>query len=292
MKTLFIPDVIKDALALGAKVAVSVSAGKDSQALAIALAAQGIGSYIIHMDLGRAEWPQTVAMVDRIAESSNLPVIVVSRPQGDLVQEMTERGEKLQGTGKPFWPSAANRYCTADQKRSQADKVYRRDMLIISAEGIRGQESAKRAKDAVVSVRKQITAKALQDLPPSDALAAWRTQGGRLSLTWNAIHDWTLADVWEACGTSVDDLSRRQALYQAGFETEALNGWPCHPAYVFGNARLSCVFCVLATENDLRVGARHNPALAAHYIALENRFDSTFKHKRSLADILTNEVTS
>ena len=288
MKTLFIPDVIKDALALGAKVAVSVSAGKDSQALAIALAAKGIGSYVVHMDLGRAEWPQTAAMVNRIAQSINLPVIVVNRPQGDLVQEMTERGEKLQGTGKPFWPSAANRYCTADQKRSQADKVYRRDMLIISAEGIRGQESAKRAKDAVVSVRKQITAKALQDLSPADALAAWQTHGGRLALTWNAIHDWTLADVWEACGTSVDDLSRRQALYQAGFETEALNGWPCHPAYVFGNARLSCVFCVLATENDLRVGARHNPALAAHYVSLESRFGSTFKHKRSLADILTN----
>lgn len=290
MKNLMIPDVINDALGLGATVAVSVSAGKDSQALALALAANRIGSYILHMDLGRAEWPQTAAMVDKIAQAVDLPVIVVNRPQGDLVTEIEHRAIKLQGTGRPFWPSSANRYCTADQKRSQADKVYRRHQLIISAEGIRAQESPKRAKDPVVAVRKQITAKALQDLAPADALAAWQGQGGRLALTWNAIHDWDITDVWEACGTSVDDLERRRALYRAGHENEALFGWPCHPAYVFGNARLSCVFCVLATENDLRVGARHNPNLVAHYIGLETTYGATFKHKRSLADIVRDHV--
>lgn len=57
-------------------------------------------------------------------------------------------------------------------------------------------------------------------------------------------------------------------------------------AYVYGNERLSCALCILANDNDLRNGARHQPELAAHYIRLEEVGGATFKNGRSLAEIV------
>jgi len=290
---------------------------------------RGVDNHIfsLHMDLGRAEWNETPLHVEKIASNNNLPLVVVSRPQGDLVQEIEDRMERLRGTGKPFWPSSAARYCTADQKRSQADKYYRKFDLIISAEGNRAEESPKRRKDDPVSVRKQITAKPLQNLPVDEALETWiavnrlldagddtavasqypqftrysADNRPRLAITWYPIHDWKLEDVWYACGTSASDLAMRQVMYQTALELEdsggpefdverikrkALDGWPAHPAYVYGNERLSCALCILANDNDLRNGARHQPDLAAHYIHLEEVGGATFKNGRSLTDIL------
>lgn len=330
---LTIPPVIIRAIGAGAAIAASVSGGKDSEATANMVAhlrdTQGLQNRIfaIHMDLGRAEWNETPLHVEKIASSNNLPLVVVSRPQGDLVQEIEERMLKLKGTGKPFWPSSAARYCTADQKRSQADKHYRQFDLIVSAEGNRAEESPKRRKDDPVSVRKQITAKPLRDLPVDEALDTWiavnrlldvgddtavaeqypqftrysADNRPRLAITWYPIHDWRLEDVWYACGTSASDLAMRQAMYQSALGLEdsgspdsevdrikrkALKGWPCHPAYVYGNERLSCALCILANDNDLRNGARHQPELAAHYIHLEEVGGATFKNGRSLQDIL------
>lgn len=348
-----IPEVIDRALGAGATLAVSISGGKDSQAMANDLscalrkrAYPGV-IFALHMDLGRAEWPQTPAHVERIATENGLELVVVRRPQGDLVQEIADRMEKLRGTGKPFWPSAASRYCTADQKRNQADrvlrnleqtpfwpsaanryctshhktnqadKVYRRHDLVISAEGIRAEESPRRRRFPAVSVRSAITSKPLKELPPAEALAKWLevrrlldegdaaavsamgldyyTREGtswRLALTWYPLHEWGLDDVWRACGTSAADLARRQALYREGKASgdekmmgRALVGWPAHVAYVFGNTRLSCVFCVLATENDLRNGAEHNPGLFRHYVSLERAGGSTFKNGFALEEL-------
>lgn len=343
-----IPHVIQRALSVGATLAVSISGGKDSQAIANKLAAywqkNGLTNpiFALHMDLGRAEWKETPAHVDLIADQNELWLAVVRRPQGDLVQEIEDRMHKLAGTGAPFWPSSASRYCTADQKRAQADKVYRdvnetfpaswpysthTHNLIISAEGNRAEESPKRRKDPVASVRKQITAKPLRDLPVDEALATWLAvtalldagdetavreqfpeftyyigkQRPRLALTWYPIHDWLLEDVWRACGTSGFDVGQRREVYRFALELEesgadsnivdalnwlAVKQFPAHVAYVYGNERLSCALCVLASDNDIRNGARHQPDLAAHFIHLEEVGESTFKNGRSLAEII------
>ena len=44
-----------------------------------------------------------------------------------------------------------------------------------------------------------------------------------------------------------------------------------HNAYDKGMERLSCCFCVLASRKDLTIAARHNPDLAAEYVAVEDR---------------------
>ncbi len=283
--------VIDAALRAGAALAISISGGKDGQGMLAALVpwhrAQGYPGplYAIHADLGRTEWPETAAHVERLANEAGVPLVVVRREQGDLLARWQERMATLAGTGKPFWSSAANRYCTSDLKRGPINKHLRRHQLVISAEGIRAAESPARAKKPVVSIRESITSEKLLGLSPEDALA-YRSFGQRLALTWNPILHWTVDAVWSACGTSREELARRRELYQAGDVSAALDGWPAHPAYVYGNERLSCALCVLASDGYIRNGAQHNPVLYQELRRMEGESGYTVKHKRSLADIV------
>jgi 3'-phosphoadenosine 5'-phosphosulfate sulfotransferase (PAPS reductase)/FAD synthetase len=292
-----VPAVIDAALRDGADMAWSLSGGKDSQALVIVGAAwfraQGYPGrqYVIHADLGRAEWPQTPAFVQQIAEQAGVPLIITRRTGGDLIQRIEQEIERLAGTNRQVWPSSGARYCTSDLKRGPLNRAQRTlSEVVICAQGNRFQESPGRAKQPVVEVDKGITAtsiepaKNLKGMPPDEALAA-RQPGQRLALNWHAIASYTIDQVWEACGTSTADLQLRRALYQAGQHEEALEGWPCHPAYVFGNERLSCAFCVLGSKGDLLNGAQHNPELYAHLIKLEIVGGATFKNKWSLTEL-------
>lgn len=307
MRPLIIPEVIARALEGGAALALSLSGGKDSQALLNVLveasrAHQWPGRiFAIHADLGRAEWKETLPFCEKLCEGLDIPFQVVRRPQGDLVQEIEDRMVKLGGE-KPHWPSSQNRYCTSDQKRgqidkalraphwpsstnryctshhksNQADKAYREHLVVISAEGIRAQEGHERKKKVPVHLRKSITAKPLLGKSVDDALTV-RGEKQRVAINWYPLFDWDIEDVWNACGTSGADLARRRELCKAGREAEALDGWPCHPAYVWGNERLSCALCVLASRNDIKNGARRNPELYQIYVGMERATGYTFR---------------
>jgi len=286
-----IPHAVEHALEQGAALALSVSGGKDSQALVYTLAPwyqkhNYPGScFAIFSALGRSEWAETPAHVERICQDVGIPLVVVRRAQGDLVARWQERMQQLAGTGTPFWSSAAARYCSSDLKRSPINHYLRRYSLVISAEGIRAEESAARAKRAALSIRAEITAAALQRLSPTDALA-YRSWNQRLAFTWNPLLDWTEDQIWAACGTSCADLRKRRQLYMDGYADQALHGWPGHPAYVYGSSRLSCALCVLAKRSDLLVGARHNPALFNTLLAMETESGCTFKHGWALRELL------
>ncbi len=321
MNAITVPPAIVEAMQHGACLAISISGGKDSQALLNSLASLALERgwmdqvFAIHSHLGRAEWPQTLGHCECMCGQAGVPLVIVNRPQGDLVAEIRARMVKLQGTGKPFWPDASNRYCTSDQKRGQIDKVlrapfwpdaknryctshqktnqidkaFRRFEVVISAEGVRADESAARAKKQALSIRPAITATSLRTLSPDLALAA-RKAGQRVAMTWYPLHDWNVDQVWAACGTSGPDLERRRALYKAGQIAEAMDSFPAHPAYVFGNNRLSCVFCILGSLNDLRNGAKHNPELLREYVEMERVGQSTFKNGWSLASLLEDKA--
>lgn len=312
----YLPPEIDGALKNGAALAISISGGKDSQAMLIALTRLYQPSgwtgplFAIHAHLGRAEWPQSLGMCQKMADDAGIPLTVVARPQGDLVQEIEDRKEKLAGTGKPFWPDAKNRYCTSDQKRTQIDKVLRAPFwpdaknryctshhktnqidkrlrgypVVISAEGIRAEESPARAKKSPFGVRKAITAKALEEMTPADALAQ-QSPGQRVGLTWYPIFYWEKPHVYERCGHTLDELGERRALYRAGDHEQALNGWQMHPAYVFGNERLSCALCILGSRNDIENGARHNPELLSIYADWERETGFTFRQDLALMDV-------
>lgn len=294
-----VPAIIQDALQDGATLAISISGGKDSQAMLYAVMdaraqANWPGHiYAVHAHLGRMEWPQTMGHCQVICNEVGLELIVVERPQGDLLQEMQDRMEKLRGTGKPHFPSATNRYCTADQKRSQIDKVLRaapfpdsknryctshhktnqidKDLrhhqLVISVEGIRADESHARAKKPAWEHRKQICTRT------------------RTAFTWRPLLQWSEEDVWAQLGTSRKDLERRQELYRQGQGKEAFEGWRGHPAYVMGNQRLSCAICVLASRNDITNGAKHNPDLYKALVAMEEESGFSFRQDLRLGEL-------
>jgi len=232
---------------------VNSSAGKDSQAMLTMLAEmaedQGVSDrlIVVHCDLGRVEWEGTRELAEEQASLYDLRFEVVRRDKGDLLEQIEARG---------MFPSSAARYCTSDQKTSQVAKLMTRlvreanldrPVRILNCLGIRAQESPARAKKAAFEVDKTAS------------------NGKRHVDRWLPIFDWTTDQVWATIRES---------------------GLPYHPAYDAGMPRLSCVFCVLSGEKELKIAARLNPALADEYIAVEERIGHSFKNGRTIASIV------
>src|SRR5688500_13074397 len=87
------PTEIHTALEKGADVLISVSGGADSDAMTYLLCAarhqqahRWSGRFqLVHADLGRMDWPQTGPHIRKLAHKVNLPIDVVNREHGDLL---------------------------------------------------------------------------------------------------------------------------------------------------------------------------------------------------------------
>lgn len=230
---------------------VNSSAGKDSQAMldhVMALArAAGVAErvMVVHCDLGRVEWEGTRELAEEQAKHYGVRIEVVSRPQGDLLTQVEQRG---------MWPDSARRYCTSDHKRGQVYRVLTKLAAasgkpltrILNCLGIRAQESSARAKKTPFE---------------RDAKAS---NGKRHVDTWYPIFDWTVEQVWTCIRAS---------------------GVRHHRAYDLGMPRLSCAFCVLASKGALMLAAKHNPELLDAYVAVEQRIGHSFKKSLPIAKI-------
>lgn len=292
-----VPEIINNLMMLGATLAINISGGKDSQAMTKVLMNEyqlrGWTGQIIapHANLGRADWKETLSFSHQIANQNGLKLSVVS--SGDLVDRIKARMVKLEGTGKPHWPSSQQRYCTSDAKRSPIEKLLREHNLIISAEGIRAEESRDRAKKEPVSIREKLTSTIYKNISTNDVLSKRSelinedpiNENKRLAINWLPIHDWKIEQVWNTCGTSSEDLSERRLMYNDGMHEEALNGWPCHPCYVYGMDRMSCCFCIFGSKAQLTIAKKHNPELHSEYVDIELVSGYTFKNDLALVDI-------
>lgn len=241
----YMPDPF-EMLRQGASLVISVSGGKDSQAMTeylIKLRDVGIVKgqiFLVHSDLGRAEHPETEQWVKDYARKVNLPLEIVEHTNYDLLEGIRQR--MLKRADAPPWPSAKNRYCTSDWKRNVISRWVRNkfpDGKVIVAMGLRADESPARAKKPTLSVREDCTA----------------ITKGRYVYDWLPIHDWTEQDVWAEIGSKEN----------------------AHPAYLRGNHRLSCLLCVLADKNDLTLGALHDPALYVEYCRIEMQSGFSFR---------------
>lgn len=285
-----IPAEVERILVNGGTLAGSVSGGKDSDCLAIELAALRTergwtGRFVlIHADVGRMEWHESLPHCQALAQRLNAEFVVVKHSQRDLLTAIEERMVKRPDA--PPFPSSAARYCTSDYKRNPID-VWLRNHVgkegAVCAMGLRAEESPARAKKPVLALRKNATAETL----------------GRVVYDWNAIHHYSLADVWQTLGYTLEALALIQSQVAAHrlfkcTRAELMHYIQCvlnftaHPAYALGNARVSCAICVLATMADHRNGAEMQPDVyeALRRIEIESGF--AFQSGKSLADLFSN----
>lgn len=236
-------------------IVLNTSAGKDSQAMTdyvVRLAeAAGVKDRVIavHCDLGRVEWQGTRELAEEHCRHYGIPLHVVRREKGDLLQQVRERG---------MWPDSANRYCTSDQKRDQVAKLHTsvtrtlsnqlgRRVRILNCMGLRAEESPARAKKEAFSVNKR------------------QTNGKRLVHDWLPVHGWTVKQVWDTIKAS---------------------GVRHHYAYDRGMPRLSCMFCIFAPKDALTIAGHENKPLLEEYVQIEAEINHTFRKDFRIAEVL------
>jgi len=277
---------IDQALKAGFDLVVSISGGKDSDAMTRVLhhmrfhqARAWTGRMILlHSDLGRAEHNITPRYIERFAQCMDLPLHVIQG--GDLVDVMKARKSKLNAQGKdiPFWPSAKARYCTSDLKRSPISKFLRhwtgKQGRVVCAIGLRAEESSARAKKPIMKQRTGVHTKT------------------RMAYDWLPIHHFTLTDVWNAIGYELDEIRAIQ-VQNRGLSPETLfHTQPdFHPAYSQSNERLSCALCIFGSLGDLKNGAAQNPAVYREYVQMEIDTGFSFQPKRWLGDVAPDLLT-
>lgn len=218
----------------GALFVANHSGGKDSQAQLIKLLeiVPRDQLMVVHASLGAMEWPGALELARDQAEAARLPFIV-AKANKTLLEMVERRFENRPEV--PSWPSASTRQCTSDLKRGPIQREVRRYAkangfkTVVNCLGLRAEESPGRRKRGP-----------FKKMGISNSVLTW--------YEWLPIHQYATEGV---------------------FDTIRGAGQEPHYAYALGNERLSCVFCIMASRNDLRNGARHNPALLEEYDGLE-----------------------
>lgn len=276
-------EIIKTAIAKGAKIYSNISGGKDGQAMTKVLINNSLPiEGLVHADLGRAEWKESLDHCKKLAAWHNIPLHIVTRTDGlGMVEIWKRRMKQLEGTGKPFWSSSANRYCTSDLKRDPINRFYTStgNDFIISCEGIRGDESTARSKKNPLTIRERGSSSFYKGMTVEEAIANY-TPGKRLLLTWFPIFNFSTEEVWSTYDLKEIDLIQAQESYL--HDGNVPDWWLFHPAYVYGNERVSCAMCILASEADIKNGAKHNPELYQELVQMEIESGFTFKKSFSL----------
>src|SRR5258707_10581601 len=100
LKKICLPSEIEADLEQGAALSISISGGRDSDAMALLLTAlhrerRYTGSLeLCHCDMGRSEWSFTREYVRQRAESLNISLAIVLNPQRDLLDLFRQRSTK------------------------------------------------------------------------------------------------------------------------------------------------------------------------------------------------------
>lgn len=231
---------IHDLIARGALFVINHSGGKDSQAMTLLVRRLMPRDQIvvIHASLGKVEWPGTIEHIR--ATTGGLPLIVTEAvDRHGRTKRLLDMAE-----ARGMWPSPQQRQCTSDLKRGPIEKAIRHHLkrnprfngLVVNCMGLRAQESAGREKK------------------PAFAFNPRNSKAGREWYDWLPIHDMTVERVFR----SIRDAGQRP-----------------HWAYAAGMSRLSCCFCIFATEADLKTAAGLMPDLHAEYVGVERRTGHT-----------------
>lgn len=258
-----IPAEIIDLIGRGALFVVNHSGGKDSQAMYLLLRQHVPAAQlvIVHADLGAVEW---AGAYDHIRATTAGEPVFVCRSRRNLLQMIEERG---------MFPSPAMRQCTSDLKRGPIERTVRGITLarksagvaawglIVNCMGMRAEESSGRKKLAPFK------------------LHAGNSKAGREWYDWLPIHTMLEAEVYAAIAAA---------------------GQKPHLVYSLGMRRFSCVFCIMASEADLRTAARlatkhpellNKPDLYREYVGLERSTGQVMLMPKNGARRSLEEVT-
>jgi 3'-phosphoadenosine 5'-phosphosulfate sulfotransferase (PAPS reductase)/FAD synthetase len=260
-------DAVAALLAANAPVAIGVSGGKDSCACALKTIEHldAIGHtgprVLVHSDLGRVEWADSGPTCERLAAHLGLELLTVRREAGDMMDRWLvrwsnncERYRTLRCVKKILpWSTPAMRFCTSEMKTAvicRALVARFPGQTIVSASGIRREESARRKKAPISKPQKKLTS----------------TTRCTTGLDWNPILEWTKTDVFAFC---------------------ADRGFAMHEAYAtYGVTRVSCVFCIMSSADDLVASAAclGNQDVFREMVDLEIRSTFAFQGGKWLAD--------
>ena len=250
-------DTIAALLASNAPVAIGVSGGKDSCACALATVAHldAIGHagprVLVHSDLGRVEWKESLPVCERLAALLGLELIVVRRAAGDMMDRWltrwsnnVERYATLECVKLILpWSTPSMRFCTSELKTAViCRELVRRfpGRTIVSASGIRRDESAKRKKAPIAKEQAKLTS------------ITHKTRG----YDWNPIIEWSTPDV---------------------FAFLAARGFALHEAYTtYKTSRVSCVFCIMGSADDLAASTTCPDNQAVYREMVDLEITSTF----------------
>lgn len=261
-------------LADNAPVAIGVSGGKDSSAVAFATVEHldRIGHtgprMLIHSDLGVTEWRESLEWCQKLSARLGLELIVTKREKGDMMDRWEQRWadnvaryESLQCVQLILpWSTPDMRFCTSEMKVDVICRELSRrcqGQQIVSVNGIRRQESTGRACKPVSKPQPKLGSKT-------------RDTSG---VDWHAIIEWSLDDV----------LAYLEAV-----------DFPLHPAYVLWMlSRVSCVFCIMSNQSDLRNAVRcpANHSIYRRMVRLEIKSTFAFQGNYWLGDVAPELLT-
>ena len=180
------PEFIQKIMGQGAALSVSISGGKDSDAMLRFLVklyqANGWegGLSTLFCELGRIEWLGVTEHISKLCRDLSVPLVRLL-PKRSMIEEWQHRyetiiskqeskpfwssasaryctdREKTQTANKflrssdiaekPFWSSASARFCTKHEKTQPADKLLRGHQFVVCAIGLRAEESSARAEE-------------------------------------------------------------------------------------------------------------------------------------------------
>ena len=247
-------------------VAFGVSGGKDGAAAAIAGIAylDSVGHkgprILVHADLGRVEWEDSLPSCQRLADALGAELMVVKRQAGDMMDRWINRWENNVQRYRDLacvklilpWSTPSMRFCTSELKNQVIERALKKrfpDREILNVTGVRRQESARRRRMPVSKPNKGLTRKGLR------------------GVNWNNVIEWPVEQV---------------------FATIERAGIPLHEAYIkYGLTRVSCTFCIMASEADLRASSTcpDNREIYIEMVELEALSTFSFQEGKWLADI-------
>ena len=261
-----------------APIVICVSGGKDSH-----LVAEHVVSYarnrnhagdlvLCYSDLGRVVWSDARLQCEELAERLGVPLRVVGRNAGGLMERWTKRWQDNLTRYKKLscvklilpWSTPAMRFCTSELKtaviQSWIRKTYKQPVLCVL--GIRRDESRSKT-----SGRGSAPVFKVHDIANGKKRAM--PQG---SIDWNAIVEVKTDTVFQILRSS---------------------NRPIPSAYQFGSSRFSCCFCIMATNADLLAATRdpRNHELYRAQCELEISSTFAFQANKWLSDIAPELLT-